>query len=86
MNLSGRVHNGVIVLDGGATLPEGAVVVVSYPPMGELRKSDVKRRVEFPLVRSTKPGSVHLTGERIAEILNEEDVPAGHQLLAGPDV
>jgi hypothetical protein len=84
--MSGRVHNGVIVLEGGATLPEGAIVVVSYPPVGEFRKSDEKRRVEFPLVRSTKPGSVHLTGERIAETLNGEDVPARHQLLAGPDV
>jgi hypothetical protein len=71
MNVSGRVHNGVIILEGGVTLPEGAVVTVSYA--GTLASNREKRRIQVPLVRSERPGSVSLTGERIAEILNEED-------------
>ena len=72
MEFLGRVHNGVVVLDGKPNLPEGAVVSVSYPaPSPESRLA--RKRVPFPLVRSAEPGSVHLTNERIGEILDEED-------------
>jgi hypothetical protein len=32
------------------------------------------KRVQFPLVRSDHPGTLDLTNERIAEILDEEEV------------
>jgi hypothetical protein len=74
MELSGYVQNGIIVLAGGLSLPEGTPVTVSYnlelgspPPAG-------KKRVQLPLVRTGEPGSLHLTNERIAEIFEEEDL------------
>ena len=73
MNIPGRVHNGVVVLDGSVSLPEGAAVNVSYRTSPLIRVAKNQKRVEFPLVPSSKPGSVHLTNEMIAEILDEED-------------
>ena len=73
MVIPGRVKNGVVVLEGEAALPEGASVSVSYhahPPA----KESSEKRVKFPLVRSKRPGTLHLTAERIAELLEEEDV------------
>src|SRR5262249_20170951 len=78
--------NGVVVLDGGATLPEGTAVTVTPCTSPVIRVSKHRRRVELPLVRSSEPGSVNRTGERIAEILDEEDAPARDQFLPGPDV
>jgi hypothetical protein len=49
------------------------VVTVSYPELPSEPPAVGRKRVSFPLVRSTQPGSVHLTNERIAEILDEED-------------
>ncbi len=74
MEIPGRVHNGVVILDSGVSLPEGTEVVVSCRDDLEPEAKAEGKRVEFPLVRSKNPGSVHLTGERIAEILDEEDV------------
>ena len=34
--------------------------------------------VQFPLVHSAEPGTLHLTNELIAEILDAEDVEALH--------
>ena len=74
MELHGLVQNGVIVLADGRSLPEGTAVTVSCnlepgsPPATE------KKRVQIPLVRTGKPGSMNLTNERIAEIFDEEDV------------
>jgi hypothetical protein len=73
MIIPGRVRNGVVILDGGATLPEGVAVSISYPALGTSAPMRDKRRIQVPLVRCEQPGSVQLTGERIAEILNEED-------------
>jgi hypothetical protein len=70
------VRNGVVVLEGHLNLPEGAAVTVTYPVPAPVPPAVEKKRVQFPLVRSAHPGSVHLTGERIAEILDEEDAPA----------
>ena len=77
MELLGRVNRGVIVLQGDVHLPEGATVRIVY----ELRTStepsktskDPEYRVQYPLVHSKHPGSVHLTNDRIQEILDEED-------------
>jgi hypothetical protein len=73
MEILGHVCNGVIVLDGNPNLPEGATVTVLYPGVPSAPPAVERKRVSFPLVRSTQPGSVHLTNERIAEILDEED-------------
>jgi hypothetical protein len=78
MIIPGRVQNGVVILEGGPALPEGAPVSVSYPAQVEPKPILEKRRIQVPLVRSNRPGSVQLTGERIAEILNEEDASPRH--------
>lgn len=75
MKILGRVHNGVVVLDGELPLPEGTVVTVSCKVAPVTRPIE-KKRIEFPLVRSKHPGSVQLTAERVAEFLEAEDVPA----------
>lgn len=67
----GRVNHGVIVPQGDALLPEGAEVRIVYEPQAVTKKAG--SRVQFPLVRTGKPGTLHLTNERIAEILDEED-------------
>ncbi len=78
MIIPGRVKNGVVVLEGGSALPEGAAVSISYPPQGEPKQGVAKRRIQVPLVRTGRPNSVKLTGDRIAEILNEEDASPRH--------
>jgi hypothetical protein len=72
MKIAGHVAIGVVVLDGGTTLPEGTVVTVSCAVRAE--PAAKKRRVVLPLVKSTRPGSLPLTNERIAEVLEQEDV------------
>ena len=73
MRIRGRVHKGVVILEDGQELPEGAKVTVScgIAPVSKLRPK--KKRVRFPLVHSKHPGTLHLTGQRIAEILDEDD-------------
>jgi hypothetical protein len=78
MIIPGRVHNGVVILEGGPALPEGAAVSVSYPASGGSAPVREKRRIQVPLVRSARPGSIQLTGERIAEILDQEDASPRH--------
>jgi len=73
MEIPGRVHNGVVILEGGPPLPEGAPVIVCYPAPGEAKPAMEKRRIEVPLVRTGQPGTVQLSGERIAQILDDED-------------
>jgi hypothetical protein len=72
--IPGRVKNGVVVLQGGTRLPEGAAVTVVPGKSPVIRVAKRQRRVVFPLVPSKKPGSIRLTGEQIAEILLEQDV------------
>jgi hypothetical protein len=72
MEIPGRVQNGVVVLEGAPALPEGARVTVSYAGSAAVPAVQ-KRRIQVPLVRTGQPGSVHLTGARIAEILDQED-------------
>lgn len=76
MEIVGRVNQGVIVLEGDAHLPEGAQVRVLYEPVEEAKK-DPNYRVTLPLVRTGKPGTLHLTNEMIAEIFDEEDLSSG---------
>ena len=75
MTIKGRVQRGVVILQGGVTLPEGTEVTVSCEP-ALIEKPKQVRRVEFPLVRSKHPGTLQLTSERVAELL--DDVPSRH--------
>lgn len=74
MEVRGRVHNGVVVLEGVPQLPEGAIVSVSYPVSAPAVLPEPRQRVRLPLVPSDRPGSVDLTAERIAEFLDDDDV------------
>lgn len=76
MEISGRVQNGVVVFDGSSSLPEGAVVTVKVRQQPVIRVAKDQKGVEFPLIPSAAPGSVKLTNEMIAEILDAEDAPA----------
>ena len=73
MVIPGRVQNGVVILEGGPVLPEGAAVSIWYPAPVASTPVLEQKRIQIPLVRSERPGTVQLTGERIAEILDEED-------------
>jgi hypothetical protein len=77
MVIRGRVHNGVVVPQGSGSLPEGADVSISFPALAEPIPAVEKRRIEVPLIRTGQPGTVHLTGASIAEILDAEDLAAG---------
>ena len=73
MELLGHIQNGVVVLDGGAAIPEGTRVFVSpVPPQLVI----VTKPGELPVVVGGLPGSIYLTNERINEILEEEDIAA----------
>jgi hypothetical protein len=77
MELKGIVQNGVIVLSGDVSLPEGMPVTVSCNlEPGPLPPPREKKRVQLPLVHSGEPGSINLTNERIAEIFEEEEIAA----------
>jgi hypothetical protein len=72
MVIYGRVLNGVVVLEGGFTLPEGLQVSISYPPAPSVETPQQKRRVNLPLVASRSPGALQLTAERVAVLLDED--------------
>ena len=82
MEIRGRVHNGVVVLEGELPLPEGTEVIVSSgaapktKPVGE-------QRIEFPLVRSKHPGSLRMTGQRVAEFLRQSGCEKVANLAGG---
>jgi hypothetical protein len=72
VELPGHVENGVIVLDGGALLPEGATVRVSLAGAMHPRP-DAGKPVVLPIFRYEGPPDIELTNDDIAEILNRED-------------
>jgi hypothetical protein len=74
MEIRGRIRNGVVVLEGGTVLPEGAAVTVSCDLAPASHKPRKKKSVQLPLVDSDPPGTFELTNQRIAEVLQEEDV------------
>lgn len=74
MELLGRVDHGVIVPQGDANLPEGATVRIVFEPEAAAVAKKPGHRLKLPLVESDKPGSLHLTNEMIAEILDEDDL------------
>ncbi len=73
MEILGHIQNGVVVIEGPVSLPEGTPVTVIPRTTPVIRVAKNRRRVQLPLVRSSAPGSVQLTNDRIAEILNEQD-------------
>lgn len=73
MDISGHIQNGVVVLDSPVTLAEGTAVTVTVRSEPRIHVVPRRKRVSFPLVSSNAPGSVHLTNQQIAEILDEED-------------
>jgi hypothetical protein len=76
MKYRGCVRDGQVVLKDGTVLPEGAEVTVSCPPEAESEQDRPKRRVALPLVPSQRPGSLRLTADRIAALLEQDDAPA----------
>ena len=76
MEISGTVQNGVVVFDAPNALPEGAVVTVTLRHEPTIHVSPVRKRVELPLVTSDLPGTLDLSNDRIAEILEAEDIVA----------
>lgn len=77
MVINGRVQQGVIVLEGNPLLPEGTPVVVT---VGLPSHASSKQEVKLPLVRSDRPGELNLTNDRVAEILDAEDVDAARHI------
>jgi len=83
MVIHGHVENGIVIPHGNLSLPNGTevTIVLREPAIADdvsAGSVDPANRVQFPLVHCDQPGSVHLTGERIAEILDEEDAASGH--------
>ena len=73
MVVSGKITGGVVVLDEPGALPEGMSVSVHPRSSPMIRAAKKQRRVVLPLFPSDKPGSVALTNDRIAEILQDQD-------------
>jgi hypothetical protein len=73
LEIPGRVQDGVVILEGPVSLPEGAAVTVVLRARPAIRVAKNQRPVEFPLVPSHAPGSVQLTNAKIGEILDAED-------------
>jgi hypothetical protein len=76
MEIRGVVHNGVVVLDGELELPEGTVVSIIYPLSPPNVPADLRRKINLPWVPSDRPGSLDLTTERLADLLEDDDVPS----------
>jgi hypothetical protein len=76
MDVPGRVENGVVVLEGGMTLPEGAQVVGSLRRGPDIRVAPTQRRVQLPIFDYGGPPDIGLTNDQIAEILTREDASA----------
>ena len=74
MELRGRIQNGVVIIDDGPALPEGAEVTVIYVAPGAPEPAHHQQRISLPLVPCQAPGRVNLTGPMIAEILDAEDI------------
>ena len=67
-----EAYHGGLVAGASWAVPEGTKVTVTCNIVTASRKRR-KKSAAFPLIHSKHPGSLHLTGRRIAEILDEED-------------
>ena len=73
MIIPGRVQNGVVVLEGPMTLPEGSAVYVSNQLTPNIRLAKRQTPVVLPIFDYDGPPDVELTNERIGEIMDQED-------------
>jgi hypothetical protein len=72
MVITGSIHNGVVVLEGGISLPEGVrVQVILTSETQPAKKSG--QRVKLPIFDSGEPPFIDLTNDQIADILDRED-------------
>lgn len=78
MEIHGVVQNGVVVPANGTLLPEGASVRIVAPEIVSAETPTRQGRIKLPLVHCVQPGTVHLTNDRIGELLDEEDAAARH--------
>jgi hypothetical protein len=76
MDVLGRVENGVVVLEGGMKLPEGARVVVSLRSKPNTRTATTPCPVQLPIFDYDGAPDIDLTNDQIAEILTREDASA----------
>jgi hypothetical protein len=76
MEVFGHIHNGVVVIDSGVTLPEGTRVSVSPVPAESSKPRIVVRPDGLPVVQGGRAGTWNLTNEQIGQILDEEDIEA----------
>ncbi len=74
MEFHAVVQNGVVILPPGVSLAEGTVVVVQYEQEQVAVETRTRKRAQFPLVQSKRPGSIHLTNDMIAEFLNDTEI------------
>lgn len=75
METFGHIQNGVVVFDGPA-FPEGTAVTIALRNIEPKSAAASKSRIEFPLVRSRNPGSVNLSCETVAALLEADDIAA----------
>ena len=76
MDVPGRIENGVVVLEAGTKLPEGAQVVVSLRTMPPVRVAPTRHPVRLPIFDYDGPPDIDLTNDQIGEILTREDASA----------
>ncbi len=74
MRIPGTIRDGKVVIAEQFVLPEGALVFVE---LADAAKTAESVRVQFPLKKATQPGSLKLSNQRIAELLEDEDISAG---------
>lgn len=74
MEIQGVVQNGVVVVDGSIVLPEGALVTVLVRTDPVIHVSTNGKRGELPVCRTSAPGTMDLTNEKIQEILDDEEI------------
>jgi len=65
MEIKGRVHQGVVLPEEGQVLPEGAVVSIIFEAEHQSADAQGVQRVTLPLVKSSRPGSLRLTGHDV---------------------
>ena len=73
MDIPGRVENGIVVLEGGMKLPEGAQVVVSLRRKPNIREAPTQRPIQLPIFDYDGPPDIDLMNDQIVEILTRED-------------
>lgn len=71
MVMHGHIHGSIVVLDANPGLPDNTAVTVVAERVADKKN---RTRVKLPIFACGEPGSVHLDNERIAEILDGEDV------------